>query len=287
MNFANNNPKVTVLMPVYNGEKYLREAIDSILNQTFTDFEFLIINDGSTDSSVEIINSYDDSRIRLIHNEKNLKLVASLNKGMDLARGKYIARMDCDDISLPDRIEKQVIFMDENPDIVVTGTWVENIDINGDFINIVKPPVGGDMESLYWRPSPLIHPSVMMQKNIIEKYKYDLAFMHAEDYELWLRISKKYKIDNIPEVLLKYRIHNCNISKIYRKEQLTSSYNAFQKYCNDKISYNMFLAFIFVDFKINPFYRNVMSFKYIYKYKMCKSFVLDSIYYTYLWVKKC
>ena len=102
MNSVNNNPKVTVFMPVYNGEKYLREAIDSILNQTFTDFEFLIINDGSTDSSVEIINSYDDSRIRLIHNEKNLKLVATLNKGLDLARGKYIARMDCDDISLPD-----------------------------------------------------------------------------------------------------------------------------------------------------------------------------------------
>jgi len=94
------NPKVTVLMPVYNGEQYLREAIESILTQSFTDFEFLIINDGSTDSSVEIIESYDDPRIRLIHNEANLKLVATLNKGVDLARGEYIARMDCDDISL-------------------------------------------------------------------------------------------------------------------------------------------------------------------------------------------
>src|SRR5215472_9201923 len=99
-------------MPVYNGEKHLREAIDSILSQTFRDFEFLIINDGSTDGSVEIIASYRDPRILLVHNEKNLGLIATLNRGMDLARGEYITRMDCDDISLPRRLEKQVAFME-------------------------------------------------------------------------------------------------------------------------------------------------------------------------------
>ncbi|NHJ46179.1 MAG: glycosyltransferase family 2 protein, partial [Asgard group archaeon] len=109
--------KVTVLMSVFNGEKYLREAIDSVLHQTFTDFEFLIINDGSTDNSVEIINSYDDERIHLVHNEQNIGLAASLNKGINLARGEYIARMDCDDINHQTRLEKQVKFMDKNPDI--------------------------------------------------------------------------------------------------------------------------------------------------------------------------
>ena len=107
-------PLVSVLMAVYNGEKYLLEAIESILNQTYTNFEFLIINDGSTDSTEEIILSYSDQRIRYIKNEQNLKLIASLNKGLDLAKGKYIARMDADDISLPDRLEKQVNFLERN-----------------------------------------------------------------------------------------------------------------------------------------------------------------------------
>ena len=114
-------------MPVYNGERYLREAIDSILNQTFKDFEFLIINDGSTDLSVEIIESYADKRISLAHNGQNLGLITTLNRGFDLACGEYIARMDCDDISLPDRLEKQVVFMDNHPEIGICGSWVSAI----------------------------------------------------------------------------------------------------------------------------------------------------------------
>src|SRR5580698_9685158 len=110
-----NNPKVTVLMPVYNGEKYIKEALESILQQTFIDFEFLIINDGSTDNSVSIIKSFNDNRIRLIHNEKNSGLVYSLNKGIGLSNGEYIARMDCDDVSIPERLEKQVGFLNSNP----------------------------------------------------------------------------------------------------------------------------------------------------------------------------
>ncbi len=115
-------PRVTVLMSVYNGEKYLREAIDSILNQTFKDFEFLIIDDGSTDSSADIIRSYTDFRIRLIQNEKNIGLTRSLNKGLKLAKGEYIARMDVDDISLPIRFEKQVSFLDKYEDVKLVGS---------------------------------------------------------------------------------------------------------------------------------------------------------------------
>ena len=119
------NPKVTVLMPVYNGEKYLKEAITSILLQTFDDFEFLIINDGSSDASVDIIQSFRDPRIRLVHNDTNIGLIATLNKGLKLAHGKYVARMDQDDISLPRRLEKQTYFMDNNPDVGVCGTWIK------------------------------------------------------------------------------------------------------------------------------------------------------------------
>ena len=120
-------PKITVLMPVYNGEKYLKESIESILKQTFRDFEFLIINDTSTDESEKIIRSFKDSRIKLIKNEKNIGLTKSLNKGLDLAKGEYMARMDADDISLPKRLEIQVAFMDKNPKIGVIGAWAKVI----------------------------------------------------------------------------------------------------------------------------------------------------------------
>src|SRR4030067_2802339 len=115
------SPKVTVLMSVYNGEKYLEKAINSILNQTFTDFEFLIVNDGSTDGSVKIIESYNDHRIRLVHNEANIGLINSLNKGLDLAQGEYVARMDCDDISLTERLPKKVSFLEKKTGILSFG----------------------------------------------------------------------------------------------------------------------------------------------------------------------
>jgi len=117
-----NAPAVSVVMPVYNGEKYLRESIDSILNQTYTDYEFIIVNDGSNDKTEEIILSYNDNRIRYIKNEKNLQIVKSLNRGIELAKGRYIARMDADDISLPRRFEKQITFMENNLEIGVCGT---------------------------------------------------------------------------------------------------------------------------------------------------------------------
>jgi len=206
------NPKVTVLMPVYNGEQYLREAIESILTQSFTDFEFLIINDGSTDSSVEIIESYDDPRIRLIHNEANLKLVATLNKGVDLARGEYIARMDCDDISLPQRLAKQAAFLDANLSCSVIAVKIILVGANKNVIGEWK----GDRKSAtpmqIYRRLPRInciaHPGVMMRKSVVSKYRYNPVRRHAEDYDLWLRLlSDGYGIDKINESLLEYRVH--------------------------------------------------------------------------------
>src|SRR2546423_6687976 len=124
-------PRVSVLMPVYDVAKYLREAIDSILGQTFTDFEFIIIDDASTDRSAEIINSYNDPRIRFIQNEKNVGLIATLNRGLDLAYGEYLARMDQDDVSLPERLAKQVAFMETASDVAASGTWARDIDDKG------------------------------------------------------------------------------------------------------------------------------------------------------------
>lgn len=213
-------PKVTVLMPVYNGERYLREAIDSILNQTFTDFEFLIINDGSTDRSVEIIKSYNDPRIRLVNNKKNLKLIATLNRGLVLAEGEYIARMDCDDISLQKRLEKQAAFMDAHPEVGVCGTWVKTIGKSARYISKYPRDDETIRCQMLFRPA-LAHPSVMIRKSIFAKYDlaYNSDYIHGEDYELWVRASRHMLLANIEEILVLYRLHPEQIGYCHREKQ--------------------------------------------------------------------
>ncbi len=203
-------PYVTVLMPVYNGEKYLKEAIDSILNQTFTDFEFLIVNDSSIDRSVNIIESYKDSRIHLVHNKVRRGLPIALNRGIDLARGNYIARMDCDDISLPDRLAKQVNFMDTHPQIGVAGTWIEHFGANHAIIKFATDPEVIRC-SLLFGNYHLAHPTIIMRKAYIKAnnlyYNPSLKYsQYTEDTELWNRCCNYFLLSNVPEVLLKYRI---------------------------------------------------------------------------------
>ena len=204
--------KVTVLMPVYNGALYLREAIDSILNQSYSDFEFLIINDGSIDKSVEIINSYHDTRINLVSNEINKGLIYSLNRGLEIACGKYIARMDCDDISMPDRLAKQVDLMENSPEIGVCGSWIEY------FVgcqSLLKLPITDKKirRTMIFR-NPMAHPTVMMRSSVLKKNKlyYDPSYHYVEDYELWTRLAHYTQFYNIPEALLKYRIHSEQVS---------------------------------------------------------------------------
>lgn len=213
-------PKVTVLMPVYNGEEYLSEAIDSILKQTYTDFELLIVDDGSNDTSVDIIKSYKDGRIRVVNNERNIKLVATLNRGLEIAQGEYIARMDCDDISLPDRLEKQVSLMDRCKEIGICGSWIE-IFGEGNWINRY-PRDNDSIKCGLLFETQLAHPAVMIRKNDFVKNQlfYDPEFKHAEDYELWVRASRKLKITNIESVLVRYRLHSQQISSIKQNEQL-------------------------------------------------------------------
>lgn len=217
-------PRVTVLMPVYNGERYLREAIDSILQQTFTDFEFAIIDDGSTDESVAVIQEYNDHRIRFIQNGKNLGHGASLNKGLDLGKGEYIARMDQDDVSLPDRLALQVAYMDANRKIGICGTWVELV---------------GNTTGLVWRyPSDpdavkcshifgpaLAHSAVMIRRAFLDESKilYDPSIKHAEDFDLWVRASEYTSISNIGKVLLRYRLHPQQVGKRHSEEQVSAA----------------------------------------------------------------
>ena len=215
------NPKVTVLMSVYNGEKYLQEAIDSILGQTFKDFEFLIVNDGSTDKTEEILKSYNDPRIKIIDNEKNIGLTKSLNKGLKLTRGEYIARMDADDVSMPERLEKEVVFLDNNKNMGLVGTYYFETNENGKVLYITRPL--NDSKALKEKLlmiNQFGHGSVMFKKECIEKVGlYRREFKSAQDYDLWLRISEKYNIANLPEPLYKRRLNIDSISVNKKKQQ--------------------------------------------------------------------
>lgn len=211
-------------MPVYNGERFLKEAIESILTQTYTDFEFIIINDGSTDKSEEIIKSFPDPRIKLI-SQTNKGIIGALNAGLKIAQGDYIARMDADDISEPMRLQEQLAFMQSNPSIVLCGTWAKTINENGAIIGSYNyPPVTHtNIRKAIIRHNPFIHPSVMFTQKVIEKVGlYNLNYKHAEDYELWTRIVARFKTANIPKHLLRYRITSGSItqknwSKMVRK----------------------------------------------------------------------
>jgi glycosyltransferase involved in cell wall biosynthesis len=239
------NPKITILMAVYNGEKFLREAVESILHQTFTDFELLIINDASTDKSMEILSSYEDPRIRIINNEKNLGLTKSLNKGLSFAKSNYIARMDADDISYPERLEIQYHYMEDNIDVDIVGSWIETIDENGNTINVGKNPHSS--EEIYYIlnfRNCLTHSSIMFRKDIIVgNGSYNETLYNAQDYELWHRISKVSRIYQIQRVLVKWRMHdNLTDSNKKRRQEYTVGFvvkNNFEHLINKKIDSNI------------------------------------------------
>lgn len=209
MDSNNLNPTVSVVMPAYNAEKYLAEAIDSILAQTYTDFELIIVNDGSTDATKQIILSYSDPRIVYLENEKNSGICVTLNNGLRNARGKYIARMDSDDISLTDRLAIQVKYMEENPGIAASGTDIEIFGEGitpGVFTQLHTPEecFAGLMFN-----SCFAHPTVIMRKSILDKYnlEYKDEYRGLEDYALWWEIGKHSQLNNIPQPLLRYRQH--------------------------------------------------------------------------------
>lgn len=217
-------PIVSVITSVYNGETYLREAIDSILNQTYTHFEFIIINDGSTDRSLEIIKSYTDSRIKLINNDGNKGLIYSLNKGIEMAKGTYIARMDADDISMPERFEKQVKFLENNFAIdICTSDYIQfsafkerkNIGLSNH----------DEIVSFLLFNSSLIHPTLLFRKTVFDSDKvwFDKNYIHAEDYELWTRLLLKHQVGKVPLMLFKYRLHDKQITSKYSKQQIQSA----------------------------------------------------------------
>ena len=210
----NVKPVVSVLMPVYNGERYLAEAIDSILNQTFKDFEFIIINDCSSDNTMKILNTYNDYRIHVINNEVNLGVAKSLNRGLAVAKGEYIARMDADDISMPNRLLKEADFLANNMNVGLLGTSWISMDEGGKELSTARVYSGPDAAHF------MCHGSIMMRTKCIDKVGgYRSIIKHAQDYDLWLRLREICELANITEPLYKLRIHGNSISAKKRLEQ--------------------------------------------------------------------
>jgi glycosyltransferase involved in cell wall biosynthesis len=266
------SPVISVVMSVYNGEKYLRGAVDSILNQSFKDFEFIIINDGSNDGSFEVVLEYQacDRRIVII-NQNNIGLTGSLNRGIRLSRCEYIARQDADDVSMADRLEKQLGFLKSHPQVAVVGCFGEMFNNEG-----VVSPIGNlklssrGVKKYLPRRNPLMHGSVMMRKSCLEKAGFYRGFFrHAQDYDLWLRLSERFDLAILPESLYRYRVSTdaisvskfliqkqyADIARRLHKERLASGKDSYdvlvQSYPNGlpvadneaaKCEYHLFLA---------------------------------------------
>jgi len=215
-------PRVSVVMSVFNDEVFVRDAIESILDQTYRDIEFIIVEDGSTDGTPDILKecARQDRRIRLVQNPSNWGLIRSLNKGIGLARGSYIARQDADDTSLPRRFERQVQFLDQHPEVGVLGTWMKNIEQNGEE-RIWKTPISDSLIrwSLLLDPS-IAHATVMIRRHILDgdrTYRPEMA--HAEDYDLWSRLSEETRYANLPECHYVRLKHQQMVSVRHSEEQ--------------------------------------------------------------------
>lgn len=239
------DPLVSVVMPIYNSEKYLAKAIDSILTQTYSNFELIIVDDGSTDQSGVIIKRYNDSRIQIIRHKTNEGVSASRNEAAAAAKGSYIAMHDADDISLPGRFDKQVKYLEQNLDIGVLGSSLKAIDEDDNFlyfINLLTNPDDLKLAEIF--SNQIAQSSAMIRREIFKKSGgFNTQMTHAEDTDLWRRVSHYCQIANLKEPLCIYRVHpagaSANIAKI-RESALATTSREFDYYLSHKKQYRFF-----------------------------------------------
>lgn len=247
--------KVSVLMPIYQTpEEYLRSAIESILNQTYTDFEFLILDDCPQNSRESIVHSYQDKRIKYFKNEKNLGITPSRNKLIDMAKGEYLAVMDHDDISLSSRFEKEVSYLDCHKEVGVVGSNYEKFP----FYKLKnRPETNEEIENVLMKKCAVLHPSSMIRKSVLKNLRYEEKFSPAEDYALWCRLIGQTEFYNIQEVLFKYRDHGSNTSKIQQEKmkKATKSIHEFVRAEHPDI-YKRSMPFSYLRYKIFHYKEN-------------------------------
>ena len=221
-----NDPLISVIMPAYNVQAYIRIAIESILNQSYKHFEFIMIDDASTDKTPAIIQAFrkKDKRIVSVRNKKNIGVTKSLNKALKLAHGKYIARMDADDWSYPERLKLQVQLMEHHPEVVVSGSYIEVCDSHLNTKYIRKYHLNDkNIRKHLFRYSPFAHPATIWQAGVLKKERYDERIAICQDYELYFRIGKIGKFMNLHKPLLKLRMHEQSVSSMRSKYQLHST----------------------------------------------------------------
>jgi glycosyltransferase involved in cell wall biosynthesis len=202
-------PLVSVVLAVYNGERFVAESLWSVLGQTVGNFELIVIDDGSTDRTPEILRQFSDPRMRILRNRSNRGLTPSLNRGLAEARGEFIARQDADDISEPDRLARQLAFLDDHTDVAMTGSWYREIDVEGRVIEDMRLP--SDPLRLRWALNfycPFVHSGAMWRREPVEREigRYDERFEYAMDYDLWIRIAARFPVANVERHLIRYRL---------------------------------------------------------------------------------
>lgn len=227
---ADKRPLISVLLPAYNAEKYIRESVESILAQTYPHFELLVIDDGSDDKTAEIVASIKDARLKLIRNPQNLGLIKTLNRAVSLAQGAYIARMDADDISLPERLEKQLNLLQANSELILCGTSVYVFSDK----KTVQTTAPTTHNAILWKmlyQTPFVHPSIMLNtKKTGTHFYYDQNYPHCEDYELFVRLAKVGKMANLPEPLYRYRRHPESVSIKFSATQAAKTRQVIKNY---------------------------------------------------------
>ncbi len=216
--------RVSILLSVYNGKRYVAHALESLLAQTYRDFELLVVDDGSTDGSAKILHELArrDARIRIITNEKNIGLARSLNRALGASQGEYVARMDADDVALPERLEKQVAFLDANPGVGIVGTAYRFINDAGEATGGKHPLTDSrPLKQALIRHNPFLHSSVMICKHLLNRVGgYDPSYHRAQDYDLWMRVVPLCELANLPEILMQKRFTTDMISYAREREQI-------------------------------------------------------------------
>jgi hypothetical protein len=205
-------PLVSVLMPAYNADQFLAQAVESVLGQTYANWELLLMNDGSTDRTREVALSFADPRIRLIDNEANLGLTPTLNRGIGLARGTYLARLDADDVAYPQRLAVQVAYLEQHPAVGMCGAWADQIDAQGQVTGEIKVVVApADIQATMLFHNCFYHSTVMLRTELARQ-EYDLRFPIQEDYEFWVRLARQVQLAVVPQKLVQYRVHGGNVT---------------------------------------------------------------------------
>lgn len=217
----NLQPVATILITAFNAEKYIAETIESVLNQTFQDFELLIVDDGCADNTYVQILEFSDTRIRVIRNEQNKGTMESANIGLAHSRGKYIARIDADDIALPIRLEKQIAFMEANPNVGLCGTFAETFGTEKGLLS--SPTVDAEIAVDLFFYNCFVHSSVIMRRSVLVQYQLFYRIPFSDDYDLWCQMSRVTRVRNIPDILVRYRKHATQITKTHLSKFVEST----------------------------------------------------------------